>query len=489
MKKTVFCLFFAALLFALSVSVSAKETAVELSSSVTVSSSDGRGVSALRDRSRYSYFSVSDTTELIIRSKEPIASLYLEFDRTVSEWTLTELETGKTAVCGGQSFLHEFVDVSRLFGEEKTEFSLTFASSGALAELYVYSSGELPDSVQKWESAEGACDLLLFATHSDDDQLFFAGLLPTYTARGLRVQVTYFIQHNPTHIRPHELLDGLWHTGVVRYPVISEFPDEYSESAEVAEQNLTEAGYDRESVVAWQTELLRRFRPLVVVGHDVEGEYGHGQHRYNTETLMEAINLSKNPAYHTESLETTGVWDVPRCFLHLYSGNPITLEIDVPLEAFEGRTAFEVSKEAFEFHKSQHNTWFYGWVNVARSTDIKIYSPREYGLYYSANGESNLTDDLFAGLMTYAEREAEEERRVQEALREDAEKIAEQESLVDEAEQNLAELQQDLEETQKSVATVTRTFWIVLISAGAVLTVLIFSFVVMAVKKRKNGEH
>ena len=148
MKKAVFCLFFVVLFLCSSVVVSAEKMATELSFSATTESVDGRSVSALYDRNRYSAFQFTETTELWISSDEPLASIYLEFDRPAGEWTLTEPKSEKRVSCGQKGFLHEFVDVKKLFGENKTEFVLTFSCSGALAELYLYSEGELPENVQ-----------------------------------------------------------------------------------------------------------------------------------------------------------------------------------------------------------------------------------------------------------------------------------------------------------------------------------------------------
>lgn len=488
MKKAfLLCMLFLFLLGQVSV-VAALETSEKQARDLTIAAdlifSDGRGVMPVKDRNRETYLSVASDVVLTVSSEEPISSVYIEFDRAPTNWFLQD-ESGNDAVsCGEERFLHQFVDVSALFGSPQTDLVLTFASSCAISDVFLYSDGALPDIVQRWEPARGACDLLLFATHSDDDQLFFAGLLPTYTARGLRVQVTYFVHHNPTHVRPHELLDGLWHTGVVRYPVISSFPDAYSESAEQAERNFNSSGFTHEEIVRWQTELLRAFRPLVVVGHDIQGEYGHGQHMYNTKTLMEAVSLSPVSTYDTESLYTTGVWDVPRCFLHLYEKNPITLDFDRPLEFFGGRTAFEVSKEAFSFHLSQQWTWFKDWVSVDRADEIRQYSPCEYGLFYSAEGETGIENDLFAGLMTYAEREAEEERRVQEALA--AQK--EQQAQLSEMQQETENLESQLSETQAEVFSTV--VWMNV--CGAVFGILLIVFVVTSacifLRKRRNGE-
>ena len=105
------------------------------------------------------------------------------------------------------------------------EHAFAVADNGGNS-IFVFSEGKTPDYVQKWEVGEPETDLLLCATHSDDDQLFFAGLIPYYAGHmGLRVRVAYFVNHYDTYNRTHELLDGLWHCGLKYYPDISPFPD------------------------------------------------------------------------------------------------------------------------------------------------------------------------------------------------------------------------------------------------------------------------
>ena len=142
-------------------------------------------------------------------------------------------------------------------------------------------------------------------------------------------------------------MDGLWTVGVENYPILPDFPDLYSESLEHAR-----TVYDEEAVISYQVELIRRFRPDVIVGHDINGEYGHGGHRLNADALMQAVELAADSAACPESL-SLGVWDTPKTYLHLYPENQIVMDWDQPLEAFGGKTAAEVAAEGYACHASQ----------------------------------------------------------------------------------------------------------------------------------------
>ena len=74
--------------------------------------------------------------------------------------------------------------------------NLTVDFGGAkISDVYAFSAGTLPDFVQNWEKPLERADILLNSSHSDDDQLFFAGLLPYYASRGCDIQVVYYTDH------------------------------------------------------------------------------------------------------------------------------------------------------------------------------------------------------------------------------------------------------------------------------------------------------
>ena len=480
-KFGVVALIFILLFTAISPVFSEGSLAADLKGQAQLLSDEFSVLSALEDRNQNTYLTFGENSEITLQSETPIAALYVEFDRIPDRWELKIEENDTSYICGTNGFLHEFVDVFQLCSSSVNTVSLSFKTQTAVAEIYAFSEGDLPDFVQRWEYKDTPCDLLLLPTHSDDDQLFFAGIVPTYVAKGLDVQVAFFAHHWATHDRPHELLNALWHAGLVRYPLISEFVDAYSESAKGAEDQLAYDGFSREDVLLYQTRLLRQYRPQVVVGHDLKGEYGHGQHMYNAETLCEALELAKDELYDAQSFEEFGTWDVLRCYLHLYEDNAVVCNFDEPLQYFGGKTAFEVSKEAFAFHHSQQWTWFSDWIDVDRADQINLYSPTKYGLYYAANADTKPNADFFDGLETYA---------VQEELKQLEEEIAQK--LEEERKENEEELQkietemenlgESLDETKTKLDSNTRLLWILLVVSASLI--LVFG-VIISMQKNK----
>lgn len=392
------------------------------------------GAAVLTDGDETTYTKIADGGSVKITSDEGMASLYIIFDRIYGEWTLSDGMT--EVVCGQNFFLHEYVDVAELFGYLPMSLTLTFSGHDCrLSELHIFGDSEVPAWVQRWEPPCDEADLLLVSTHIDDEQLFFAGILPYYAGeRGLAVQVVYFTSPFTYHDRPHEQLNGLWTVGVRNYPVSSEFIDAYSETAEDAYAHQKKYGFEREDIVRFQVEMIRRFRPHVIVGHDIDGEYGHGQHIINCETLMEAVELAADATYGMDAISEYEVWDTPKTYIHLWKENPIVMDWDTPLEVFDGKTAFQVSQEGFLCHESQQRTWFRRWMlgkngEITKAAEIKTYSPCLYGLYRTNVGLDDIGGDMFENIpQSYAEIEAEEIRRQEEALAEAEKKRQEEEN-------------------------------------------------------------
>ena len=377
----------------------------------------------LFDGSRSTYVRIPEGASVTLSRTDGIAAVYIEFDRIPQVWSLTDAN-GNSIRCGQNGFLHEFVDVSAWFDALPETLTLTFPEGTVIADIYAFSSGALPDWVQIWNPPCEQADLLLLSSHSDDEQLFFAGVLPYYAVeRQLNVQVVYAVQHfeawgAPDHQRPHEQLDGLWTVGVRNYPVMSDFPDLYSESKDRAEafsaaqEVYQNVGITYEDFVGYITECIRRFEPLVVVSHDLDGEYGHGTHVYTAAALTEAIALAADETQFPDSAAAYGPWTVEKTYLHLYEENRITMDWDTPLESLGGKTPFEVTQEGFACHKSQHWGWFYKWIYgtsdapITKASQVRGYSPCRYGLYDTQVGPDMTGGDFFENVETYAQRAA-----------------------------------------------------------------------------------
>jgi len=340
-------------------------------------------LSRLSDKTRSTKWSFSKGTELTVSSEQDIIGLYILWDKTPAPYTL--LAGGKSLTGGKNGFLHEYIALS---GTVKSVTITAGAKNETVCDIYVFSgTGNTPDWVERWQPPLEKADMLLLPTHADDEHLFFGGTMPYYAGElKKKVQVAYLTHHWGEWYRPHELLNGLWKVGITAYPVISEFQDKYAGSLSAA-QSI----YKQEDWLSYEVTLLRRFKPDVVIGHDVDGEYGHGAHILNTLVLKSAIADAADPEKFPISFEQYGIWDTPKTYLHLYKENALVMDWDKPLEAFGGRTALDMAKEGFACHGSQ-TTYF----KVEASGP---YDCRKFGLFRTLVGPDTGLNDFFENIL------------------------------------------------------------------------------------------
>ena len=451
------CLLLAAGFFCVTAGAEAAE-AEEISGRTLVIASEGfNGVDYLfNGNTREGLRTTQDTASLTLTHEAGIGSLYLTFAKVYGPYTILCGDTGETFTAGENGYVHEFVDLEAAFGTAPKSVTVRFENGVArLNELNVFTPGRVPDWVQRWQNPEeGKMDLILFSTHGDDDQLFFAGLLPYYAVeREYEVLVVYLTTHfNTAPFRIHEILNGLWACGVRNYPVLGpyeDFGDAYSK--EHAFQKFEKFGWSREQMTGFVVEQLRRYKPMVAVGHDLKGEYGHAQHLVYAQLLVDAVEVSGDEQAHPETAQAYGVWDVPKTYIHLYPENKIVMNWDQPMEKFDGLTPFEVAKHrGFAAHTSQQGGWGWFFQGMDSAAEIKHYSPCQYGLYRSTVGEDTEKTDMFENVITHGEQARMEEEARLEAERLEAERLAAEE----EARRREEEERRRQEEAMKATETV-----------------------------------
>ncbi len=256
-----------------------------------------------------------------------------------------------------------------------------------IQEIYLLGQGELPDWVQRWEPTVENADLMVFFAHPDDEVLFFGGTIPYYAGqRQLKVLPVALSTGNPQRIS--ELLNSLWSLGQRHYPVLGPFDDRYSYNLETA---YTHAG--KRKAQTFITEIYRRYKPKVVVSHDVGGEYGHGMHRLCADLAFNGIAFAADPARYPESAALYGTHQVQKLYLHLYKERNADVQLEMdwdrPLSAFEGQTGYELAMAAYQFHLSQHR--YEQYKVEPRGSRHSSYL---FGLRYSAVGADINKDDF-----------------------------------------------------------------------------------------------
>lgn len=260
--------------------------------------------------------------------------------------------------------------------EDAAAFRLrVVAGEGVLSELHALGPGVVRWE-HLWEPPHERADLLFIVTHADDEHVMMGGIIPTYAVeRGLRVQVVYcrVVTHTNNYSRIHEALNGLRSNGMYHCPIF----------LPTSEESNTVAFYTEAL-----TGLIRRFRPSVVVTHDIAGEYGNNQHRLVSEAAGLAVVAAADAAAYPDSAERYGPHQTLKFYRHLGSENLIRLDFDHPIEALGGKTAFELAFIGYESHQSQRRSW----ADVLASNR---YDCRVYSLITSQIGPDVAGDDFF----------------------------------------------------------------------------------------------
>ena len=339
---------------------------------------------------------------------------------------------------------------------------------------------------QEWDDRlEGETDLLLFTTHADDEQLFFAGVLPYYSqVRDLAVQVVYCTNHTYEPDRHTERKNGLWGVGITNELDTSGWLDYYSESYEEGLNNFAWSdGIGEKEIIEWFRQTILKYRPKVIVSHDLKGEYGHGQHIVMANCLKKCIEQYSSEFPFLEKV-----------YLHLYGENQISLDvIDQRYAELNGLTPFQVTQKfGFTEHKSQHQWWFYNWLYygntywetpsssvIKKASQIQSYSPLKWGMIYGDPALDQKGNDFFEGLKSYREIADEEE-----AARKEAERIAEEErKAAEEKARQEAEEKARLEKIKK----------IVIICIGSAILLFIVLVLILRIynksKKRRRKKN
>ncbi len=333
--------------------------------------------------------------EVAVSLSEQARSLYLQWGSAPGEWTLAyDIGDGggfcHELLCGTDGYLDEYIALPD--GVQAFRIIRTDGSSEVfkLLELKLYTDGVLPDYVHIWEPTPTTAELMVISTHQDDELLFFGGTIPYYAVElGLDTAVVYVTSCGANRL--HEALNGLWKCGVRQYPVFLMFPDIKSKDIEKAMKDL-----DSDEVTLRLTEQLLRYRPQVVVSHDVNGEYGHGQHMLTVACLRKALSYAEDTAYINEHFSAVQPWSVRKCYLHMWEKDRIFIDWNqLTMTKMGNISAAQAANLGYSQHKSQHGFYQHIFIGGRGRSD---YDSRDYGLYRTTVGKDNLKNDFFENI-------------------------------------------------------------------------------------------
>lgn len=361
---------------------------------------EGADDSGLEDGDYGSAMLLETGSSFKIKTSAAMSGLYIVWDAATPPGTWILRCNGEETVCGTDGFLHEYVPLP----EGVTECELSFRRPVGVCEIYAYGEGDLPENVQTWEKIKKDADIMIFVPHAGDEILDYGALTAFYAARkDLFIQIVYMCEYRTTEeiLKEHEKLDSLWSLGVKYYPISGDFRNKRLTDVKTADKF-----YGYEKVLRFVTENIRKYRPLVVVGPDIAGEYGNGAHVLLSDAVRESVQNTQDPVFFEESVAEYGTWDVPKTYIHkLRYKTEGSIDID-----FKNGIG-EIVKEAFNNRLT--DTWCGTYIDSAK---YNLEDSGCFGLFRTTVG-TDTKGDVTENLMPYGEQakkaaeEAERQRR------------------------------------------------------------------------------
>ena len=170
----------------------------------------------LNDNNYNTYVTLNREDTITIENTEMFNYVYIIY--YVESMTGTINYNDTSTKVGENQFLHECIKLD----EATNKITINYNDTVRIKEIFLFNE-TLPNWVQTWNKPLDNADILLFSTHSDDEHLFFAGLIPSMIASGKNIQVVYLTHHNDNPKRLDEQLNGLWAVGLRNYPVLGAF--------------------------------------------------------------------------------------------------------------------------------------------------------------------------------------------------------------------------------------------------------------------------
>ena len=316
----------------------------------------------------------------------PVASVFLSFYYEPADYTVLQDKADGSLLSEEEGILlyNNLIAVS---SETRKVAIRADADNCAFCSLYVFGEGTVPD-YHPFQPTVQKADYMTFAMHPDDDVLFLGAIYPICEAErgltGMSMIMSTKLPEKNQRLRRQEDLNGAWILGLKTQPYFGGFPD-------IPQDYYKKFGhtFTVDDVTRYAVTQIRRYRPEVVITQDLNGEYGHWQHKVLAEGVQKAVPLAADPDYQPKGYPKSEAWTVKKLYIHLYGENKLTLDVESPIDALDGKTAFQAAQEAFQCHASQTK-------KDNHHVSVTEYSIAEFGLAYTTVGEDTPgLNDLF----------------------------------------------------------------------------------------------
>lgn len=378
--------------------VLAASTAINITSKCKFTASSNQGAFRYATDNRYdTYWSSAKTTsrtiDFVISSSVKIGGIYFVWSVPPMKWTLNAIENDNkltSIISGGDNrYLTEYVSIpSKYAATRRFRLVMTPLNASAsvdIAELAVYGTGNAPYYAPQWQPFSGRADLLTIATHPDDEALYLSVPMVTYANQGCQCATVFMTygSNNSRSRRRYEAQESVWTLGNKWYPEMGSFLDLKSSTREQAMKY-----WPLDSVVGFIVEKIRKYKPSVIVTHDVNGEYWHGAHMLTEYATSLAFQYAGDPSKYPPSAKVYGTWKPGKLYIHLYKTNPLnTMGLTSRLSKYGNKTILQVIRDAYSRHQSQ--------LPGRALPQSGAYDMRKFGLFHTNLGVDKKHTTMF----------------------------------------------------------------------------------------------
>ena len=360
---------------------------VSMTGDCTISSSCGHASYTADNSYNTAWYAETETDTLTIDLPEGRTGAMLllqwvtppsSFDLVLRDEANHTFQTiNETNESGMLVFTYELTDQTR---------SIVLASRDAdagLGEVMVLEKGNVSPLTQMWQPLPEKVDIMVFAAHTGDEFVYYGGTIPYYAAQGKTIAVVYMTDGGRD--RQAEALDAVWTAGVKYHPIFLGFEEATSRSYETV-VGLWGVDTTEERVV----ELIRRYKPDVVIAPDIEGEGGDNLRKLTSYIIRRAVMLGVDEESYPASFERYGLWDPKKTYVHLYEGNALTMSVyDEPMEQLGGMSPTSAAALAYGKYDSR---------GVSFDRSGSAYDNRLFGLIRTIVGDDRLKNDLMENI-------------------------------------------------------------------------------------------
>jgi LmbE family N-acetylglucosaminyl deacetylase len=233
-------------------------------------------------------------------------------------------------------------------------------------------AGPAPVRAYDWQPPPDKITLLAVWAHPDDEGIWGGGSLPYYSSVLNVPTMLVCMTAGGGPPRDDELRCAAWNYGLRYEPLFGRFADinssgvtnnPYTNSIDMTwdywagvgfrgDGSDVEAGKAR--AINYVAEQIRRYRPDVIITHDINGEIGHDNHKATAYAVIHAFFVAADPNATATNLAGLPPWQAKKLYVHLYPTNRFFHEFwETPYASLTNQTPRQAATIGLTCHVSQ----------------------------------------------------------------------------------------------------------------------------------------